>query len=245
VAALALSPLANADKITVFAVASLEEALAAVAAPFEERTGHRVVLTFAGSNALARQIENEVPADLFVSADQEWLDYVEQHGLAVPGSRRNLVANELVLVAPATSNVQLKLAPGVDLAALLDGKRLAIADPETAVAGKYGRTALANLGAWSAIEKQIAPAENVRAALAQVAHAEVPLGVVYRTDAMTERAVRIVDRFPPQSYPPILYGVLRVKRGASAAGAAFEEQLASPEAMAIFASLGFVAPATQ
>ena len=240
--ALVLSPAASAGKVMVFAAASLQEGLEAVAKPFEDRTGHRVVLSFAGSNALARQIENGAPADLFISADQQWADYIEQRGLAMPGSRRNLLANELVLVAPATSAVQVKLAPGVDLAAPLGGKRLAIADPETVPAGRYAQLALANLGAWTAVEKQVAPAENVRAALALVAHAEAPLGVVYRTDAMAERAVRIVDRFPSGSHPPIVYAMLRVKRSTSPAGAAFEDFLSSREAMSIFTGLGFVAP---
>ncbi|HET7400795.1 MAG TPA: molybdate ABC transporter substrate-binding protein [Usitatibacter sp.] len=241
-AALVLSPAASADKVVVFAAASLQEGLEAAAKPFEERTGHRVVLSFAGSNALARQIENGAPADLFISADPEWADYVEQRGLATPGSRRNLVANELVLVAPAASAVQVKLAPGVDLAAPLGGKRLAIADPEAVPAGRYAQLALTNLGAWGAVQKQVAPAENVRAALALVAHAEAPLGVVYRTDAMAERAVRIVDRFPPDSHPRIVYAMLRVKRSTSPAGAAFEDFLASREALSIFTGLGFVAP---
>jgi molybdate transport system substrate-binding protein len=241
-AALVLSPLASADKVIVFAAASLQEALEAAAKPFEERSGHRVVLSFAGSNALARQIESLAPADLFISADQQWADYIEQRGLAVPGSRRNLMANELVLVAPAASAVRVKLAPGVDLAAPLAGKRLAVADPDAVPAGRYARVALEKLGAWPAVEKQIAPAENVRAVLALVARAEAPLGVVYRTDALAEPAVRIVDRFPPESHPRIVYAMLRVKRSTSAAGGAFEQYLASREAMGIFTGLGFVAP---
>lgn len=241
-AALLLSPLALADKVTVFAAASLQEALEEVAKPFEERTGHSVVTSFAGSSALARQIQSGAPADLFISADPDWADYVEQRGLVVAGSRRNLVRNELVLVAPANSKIDMKLVPGVDIAGALGGKRLALGDPEVVPAGKYARAALTRLGAWPALADRIAPAENVRAVLALVARAEAPLGVVYRTDAMAERAVRIVDRFPPDSHPPIVYAVLRVKRGASSASQAFEDHLVSPEAMAIFTRLGFRAP---
>ena len=182
---LVLAPCASADTITVFAAASLKEALDAAAKPFEDSTGNKVAVSYAASSALARQIEAGAPATLFISADLDWVDYVEKRGLAVPGTRRNLLGNDLVLIAPAASTAALKIAPGFDLAAALgkDG-RLALANPDAVPAGKYAKAALTKLGAWPGVEGRVAPAENVRAALALVSRGEAPLGIVYRTDAM-------------------------------------------------------------
>ena len=236
---LAASSLARADTITVFAAASLKEALDSVAGAFQRKSPDRVVISYAGSNVLARQIENGAPAALFISADTEWIDYVEKRRVTVPNSRRELLGNELVLIAPAASRVSLGLVPGVALGTALQGKRLAIANPEAVPAGKYARLSLMALGAWSAIEKQLAPVDNVRAALLLVARGEAPLGVVYRTDALAEPRVRIVDTFPPRTHPPIVYPMVRVKRGDSPAAAAFAEYLVSPEALGQFERYGF------
>jgi molybdate transport system substrate-binding protein len=227
--------------VVVFAAASLREALGAAARGFESRTGHTAVVSYAGSNALARQIEAGAPAELFVSADAAWVDYVEARGLAVPGSRRNLLANDLVLVAPAGSATRLELVPGVDVAAALGERRIALANPEVVPAGRYAKAAFTSLGAWEAIRRKVAAAENVRAALALVARGEAPLGVVYRTDALAEKAVRIVAVFPEGSHPDIVYPLLRLK-GAGAAAAAFADYLAGPEARAAFERFGFRAP---
>lgn len=242
VAIAAATGAARADQVTVYAAASLKEALDAASKAFEAAAGHRVVVAYAASNALARQIDNGAPADLFISADADWIDHVERKGLAAPGSRRNLLANDLVLVAPAASAVQLKLAPGVNLAAALGGKRLALANPQAVPAGKYAKAALTALGAWAGIEGKVAATDNVRVALALVARGEAPLGVVYRTDAMAERNVRIVDTFPAGSHPPIVYPMVRLRRAATPAAAALAEYLASPQALAIFARFGFRAP---
>jgi len=231
-----------ADTVTVFAAASLKESLDEAAAAFEASSGHKVTLAYAGSNVLARQIENGAPADLLISADLDWIDYVEQRNLVVPGSRKNLLANELVLVTPASSNMRVKLAPGVDIASILGSRRIALANPDAVPAGKYAKAAFMSLGAWSAIEARVAAADNVRAALTLVARGEAPLGVVYRTDAMAEKGVRIVDTFPAGSYPAVVYPMVVLKRSTTPAAPALAAYLASPAALAIFRRYGFRAP---
>src|SRR5689334_6244789 len=196
-----LAPLlARADTVTVFAAASLQEALDAAVRPCESTTGNKVVVSYAASNALAKQIEAGAPATLFISADLEWMDYVEKRGDVVAGTRRNLLGNDLVLVAPAASAVFLRITPGFDLAKALGGGRLALANPAAVPAGTYARAALVSLGAWAGVEKRLAPVENVRAALALVSRNEAPLGIVYRTDAMADKGVRMVDAFPAGSF---------------------------------------------
>lgn len=231
---------ARAATVTVFAAASLQESLEAAARAFERRTGHSVVASYAGSNALARQIEAGAPAEIFFSADDGWIAYLQARGRAA-AAPRPLAGNDLVLVAPARSAVQLRLAPGVDLAAALGGRRMALANPEAVPAGRYARAALVALGTWSAVERKLAATDNVRAALALVARGEAPLGVVYRTDAMAEPKVRIVDTFPAGTHPPVTYSMVRLGRAGEAA-AAFESWLATAEARAIFTRHGFRAP---
>ena len=236
------APLAHADTVIVFAAASLKESLDAVSAAFESASGHKVAVSYAATNALARQIEAGAPADLFISADTDWIDYVEQKGLAAPGSRRTLLGNDLVLVAPASSTLQLKLAPGVNVAQALGDKRIALANPDAVPAGKYAKAAFTALGAWGGLETKVAAADNVRAALALVSRGEAPLGVVYRTDAMADRGVRIVDAFPASTHPPIVYPAVLLKRATSPAAAAFAAHLRSPESLATFVRFGFRAP---
>jgi molybdate transport system substrate-binding protein len=201
---------ARAAEVTVFAAASLKEALDEAAKRFETDTGNRVVVSYAGSNALAKQIESGAPADLFISADLDWMDYVEQRRLMVPGSRTNLLRNTLVLIAPATSSATLKIGPGFGLAAALGGGKLAMANPDSVPAGKYGKAALEALNVWSQVQPQVVRAENVRAALALVARGEAAFGIAYRTDAQAEQGVRIVDTFPESSHPPIVYPAARL-----------------------------------
>lgn len=236
------APAARAETVTVFAAASLKEALDANARAFEAASGHKVVVSYAGSNALARQVEAGAPAQLFLSADADWVEYVERKGLATPGSRRNLLANDLVLVAPAASTARLKLAPGVDLARILGERRIALANPDAVPAGKYAKAALTSLGAWDAVAGKVAAADNVRAALALVSRGEAPLGVVYRTDALADTGVRIVDAFPASTHPPIVYTMIALKKASTPAPAALAAYLASPEALATFAKFGFRAP---
>ena len=239
---LALAPAAWADNVIVFAAASLKEALDAAVHSYEAPGGNRVTISYAGSNALARQIESGAPADLFISADTDWIDYVEQRNLVLAGSRRTLLGNDLVLIAPATSRVQVKLMPGANVAAILGDKRIALANPDAVPAGRYARQAFTALGVWSAIERKVAAADNVRAALALVARGETPLGVVYRTDAMAEKNVRVVDAFPAGTHPPIVYPLVVLKRSTSPAAAALAAYLGGAEARATFEKFGFRAP---
>jgi len=236
--ALVAGPAARAETILVFAAASLREALDTTAKAYERTSGDKVTVSYAASNALARQIEAGAPAAIFISADTDWIDYVEKRGLTLAGSRRNLLGNDLVLVAPADSATALRIAPGFDLAAALRGRRLALADPQSVPAGRYAKAALVSLGGWSSVERRIAPAESVRAALAFVARGEAPLGIVYRTDALAEKAVRIVDTFPAGSHPPIVYPLVLLK-GASPAARALATHLASPLARATWERFGF------
>ena len=239
---LAFAAPAFADSVTVFAAASLKESLDAAAAAFKARTGHHVAVSYGGSNALARHVSNGAPADLFISADADWMDYADKRGVLVPGSRRDLLANDLVLVAPAASTATVKLAPGVRLAALLGDKRIAIANPDAVPAGKYAKAALTSLGAWDEVKDRIAATGNVRAALILVARGEAPLGVVYRTDALVEKSVKILDTFPAGSHPPIVYPMAQVQRMSPPAAFDFVDYLASAEALAIFQKRGFRAP---
>lgn len=223
---------AAAEAFVVFAAASLKEALDAQARAFGAATGHRVTVSYAASSALARHIEAGAPAALFIAADTDWIDYVEGKGLAVPGTRSNLLRNELVLVAPAKSAAALKIEPGFPIAAALASGRLAMADPAAVPAGKYGRAALEALGAWKEVAPRVAAAENVRAALALVARGEAPLGIVYRSDAMAEKGVRIVGTFPPATHAPIVYPLVLLKNAPSIAARDFAAWLAGPQARA-------------
>ena len=226
----------------VFAAASLKEALDAVVQSFAEGRGGQVEVSYAASSVLARQITRGAPADIFISADTDWVDFVEKAGVVARGSRRNLLANDLVLVAPANSTQGVKLNFGVDLAPALGKGRIAMGDPDSVPAGMYGKAALKSLGAWNSVEKRVAPAENVRSALALVARGEAPLGIVYRTDALAEKRVRIVDTFPSASHPPIVYPVVTLKRSSTPIATAFAGYLSTPEARAIFERYGFRLP---
>ncbi len=228
---------ALADRITVFAAASLKTAMDRLAALYEDATGGRVTVALAGSSALARQIQQGAPADVFVSANADWMDRLEADGLLVPGSRRDLLGNRLVLVAPDGAA---PLDPA-DLPAALGEGRLAMALVEAVPAGIYGRAALESLGLWQALGPRVAQADNVRAALALVATGAAPYGVVYATDAAAEPRVEVVATFPDDSHPPIVYPAALVGEGGAEA-AAFLDWLGEGEAGAVFADLGFTPP---
>ncbi len=230
---------AMAQDVLVFAAASMKNALDDVAAAYARPTGKKAIFSLAASSALAKQIESGAPADVFASADLDWMDYLDQRGLIRKETRTNLLGNRLVLIAPAGSAISLRLAPGVDVAAALGEERMAMANPDTVPAGRYGRAGLEALGAWRAVRSKVAPAENVRAALALVSRGETPLGIVYETDAMADKGVRIVDRFPADSHPPIVYPVAITKDSRSPDAASFLGFLRSPEAAAIFQRHGF------
>jgi molybdate transport system substrate-binding protein len=223
--------------ILVFAAASLENALRDVATAFTKSTGQGVTTSFAGSSTLGRQIDEGAPAAVFISADEQWMNAVETHGLVQLGTRRDLLTNHLALIAPKDSTVHLKIAPWFPLLQALGGGRLAMADPAVP-AGAYGQAALTKLGVWSQVAGQVARADNVRGALNFVARGEAPLGIVYDTDAMVEPNVRTVALFPDDTHPPILYPAALLK-GAPPAAAGFLRFLEGPEAKAIFERYGF------
>lgn len=226
----------------VLAAASLQESLSAAADAWAAKGKPRPVLSFAASSALARQIESGAPADLFLSADQEWMDYVQSRRLLAPGSRADLAANRLALIAPAASRTRLAIGPRFLLARALGEGRLAMADPDAVPAGKYGRQALTRLGVWPQVVGRIARAENVRAALALVARQEAPLGIVYATDARADSAVRIVGLFPPTSHAPIRYPVARLATSTHKDAETFRRFLLAREGRAVFLRFGFLPP---
>lgn len=225
--------------VIVFAAASLKNALDDIDAAWRRDTGKSVTASYAASSTLAKQIENGAPADLFISADAEWMDYLEQRKLIRPGSRSDLLGNSLVLIAPAGSTVQLTVAPGFPLLAALGDGRLAMADPAGVPAGKYGRAALEKLGVWPGVVNRIAAAENVRAALLLVARGEAPLGIVYATDAAIEPGVRIVATFPPDTHPPIVYPIAMTTSSENPNAAALLTYLHGAAARAQFQKAGF------
>ncbi len=228
-----------AQNLAVLAAASLKEALDDVSAQFQRATGSRVVVSYAASSTLAKQIENGAPADVFISADLDWMDYVDQRKLLRAGTRVNLLRNRLVLIAPAESRVQVEIKAGFALDRPLGNGKLSMADPDSVPAGKYGKAALEKLGAWSAVERKVARADNVRTALNFVARGEVPLGIVYETDAFAEKKVRVVARFPQDSHPAIIYPAAVLAESKHAATPAFLNYLKSGEARAIFEKYGF------
>jgi molybdate transport system substrate-binding protein len=230
----ALAASAHAQALTVLAAASLKDALDEAVAAYPAKP----VIAYGASSALARQIENGAPADLFISADLEWMDHVEKKNLLAPGTRRNLLGNRLVLIAPAKQPVKLQPAPGFPIANALGNGRIALAEPNSVPAGKYAKAAFEKLGVWDQVAPRVAAAENVRAALALVSRGETPLGVVYQTDANAERSVMIAGVFPADTHPPIVYPVAALK-GAKAGAAAFLEFLSQPQARAIFEKHGF------
>jgi molybdate transport system substrate-binding protein len=230
---------AKAADVVVFAAASLKNALDDIAAKWQHDTGKRAVISYAASSTLAKQIEAAAPADIFISADLDWMNYLEQRKLIAPSSRLNLLGNTLVLIAPKDSDVAIAIAPGFPLEAALGGGRLAMADPGSVPAGKYGKAALEKLGVWSAVESRVAAAENVRAALLLVARGEAPLGIVYKTDAAAEPGVKIVATFPADTLPPIIYPIALTATSSNPDAKAFLSYLASPAARPLFEKQGF------
>lgn len=238
-------PLQAADapqgELLVFAAASLANALDEIGAAYTKQTGHPVKFSYAASSALARQLEAGARADAFLSADLAWMDYVQARNLIERATRRNILGNRLVLVAPADSKTELKIAPGFALASALGSGRLATGDPDTVPVGKYARSALSSLGVWNDVADRLVRADNVRSALAFIARGETPLGIVYETDAKVERRVRIVDFFPADAHPPIVYPVA-VTAQARPAARQFVEFLQSAPAQEAFRKYGFREP---
>jgi len=242
-AVVALSPIgasaALAEDVVVFAAASLKNALDEIAAAWNADSGKAAVISYAASSALAKQIEEGAPADIFISADLAWMDDVAGKSLIKPETRSNLLGNRIVLVAPADSDVTLEIAAGMDLAGALGGGKLAMGDPAAVPAGKYGQAALESLGVWDSVSGSVAAAENVRAALALVSLGEAPLGIVYQTDAAADPGVKIVDTFPEDSHPPIIYPVALIASSENPDAAALLEYLRSDAARTAFEKQGF------
>ncbi|MFL5236935.1 MAG: molybdate ABC transporter substrate-binding protein [Rhizomicrobium sp.] len=232
---------ALAADVTVFAAASLTDALTEIGKSYQQKTGHSAAISFAASSVLARQIENSEGADVFVSADADWMDYLQKRDLVQPATRRNLLGSHLVLIAPADSKTSLRIAPHFKILAALGGGRLAVADPDSVPAGKYARATLTALGVWDSVATHLAPAENVRVALAYVAHGEAPLGIVYTTDAIAEPTVRVIGTFPDNIHPPIVYPVALTK-DAKPLAREFLAYVEGPEARGIFRKKGFEVP---
>ena len=230
---------AEEKSITVFAAASMKNALDEVDALFTRRSGIKVVASYAASSALMKQIEQGASADVFLSADTEWMDYGAKRNLIKNDTRENLLGNRLVLIAPKDSKIdKVNIAPGFDLAALVGNGRIATGDVRAVPAGLYAKAALEKLGVWSSVESKLAMAENVRAALVLVARGEAPLGIVYETDAKIDPSVKIVGVFPEDSHPPIIYPVAMTKDAKSEA-AQYLTFLTTPEAKAVFERYGF------
>ena len=237
---LAAAPAMAADRpVTVFAAASLKNALDEVGVAYVAKTRGAARFSYAGSPAIARQIEQGAPADIFISADSDWMDYLVGKRLIITGSRRDLLTNRLALIAPAEARTNLKIGKGMPLAKALGAGRLAVAGPDVP-AGRYARASLVKLGVWDSVSGRLAQAENVRAALQFVARGEAPLGVVYDTDAKAEPRVKIVGLFPDASHPRIVYPAALVAGGRNPRAAAFLNFLSGPEARAVFSRHGFV-----
>ena len=234
-----LSPTATAADVTIFAAASLKEALDEQARQFEAGTRSKVIVSYGASNALAKQIEAGAPADIYISADVDWMNYIDERRLLAPNTRTDLLRNTLVLIAPSSSHSTLKIAPNFPLVAALGAERLAMANPDSVPAGKYGKSALATLGVWKGVEKRVARADTVRAALVLVSRGEAPFGIVYKTDALADKGVRVVDTFPPDTHAPIVYPAALLAASKSPAAKPLLDYLRSAPARAVWGKYGF------
>lgn len=233
-----LAGTAWAGQVTVFAAASSTDALTEVIEAFNAQGEHKAVASFASSSTLAKQIEAGAPAGIFLAANPRWMEYVDERGLAK--EHQSFVGNRVVLVAPSGAEREFMLEPGVDLVSSLDGRRIAIGDPDHVPAGLYAKAGLEHLGIWDAVAPHLARAKDVRAALAYVERAETPLGFVYATDAVASGKVTVLSVFPDGAHPPVTYPVARLSDDEAAR--AFYTYLTSEEGFGVFARLGFSRP---
>jgi len=230
---------AQGGDVVVFAAASLKNALDAVNAQWQKETGKRVSISYAASSALAKQIEQGAPAQMFISADLDWMDYVAGKNLIKPDTRSNLLGNRIVLIAPKDTAQPIEIKAGFDLARMLGEGRLSMANVDAVPAGKYGKAALEKLGAWASVSGKIAQAENVRAALLLVSRGEAPAGIVYQTDAAADPSVRIIGTFPEDAHPPIIYPMALTAGANPRDAAAFLAYVKSASAKPLFEAQGF------
>lgn len=235
----AFAPASAAERITAFAAASLMNALDAINAEWRKQTGKEIVTSYAASSALAKQIEQGAPADVFFSADLAWMDYLTDRKLIRSSTRTNLLGNRLVLISAMPQTGPVEVGPGLDLAGLLGDGRLAMGAVDSVPAGKYGKAALEGLGIWPTVEEKVAGVESVRAALLLVSRGEAPYGIVYRTDAAADPSVKVVGIFPEDSHPPIVYPVAITSDSKNADASAYLDFVKSPAATAIFEAQGF------
>lgn len=243
----AIQPASAAEKVTVFAAASLKNALDSITASWKTDAGKETAVSYAASSALAKQIEENAPADVFISADLDWMKKLSDAKLIKEGSEVQLLGNRIVLVAPKDSKAETKIEKGFDLAGLVGDGKLAMGDIKAVPAGKYGKMALESLGVWDKMEGKVAMAENVRAALKLVATGEAAVGIVYATDAKAEPEVRVIGQFPAGSHPKIIYPVGIIAASKNKNAAAFVTYLQGAKAQAIFKEQGFtvlIPPAT-
>lgn len=227
------------EKVTVFAAASLKNALDNINAAWKADRGKEATISYAASSALAKQIEEGAPADIFISADLDWMKYLSDKNLTQKDTEVELLGNRIVLVAPKDSAATTTIAPNFDLAGLVGGGKLAMADVKAVPAGKYGKAALESLGVWGSVEGKVAQAENVRAALKLVSTGEAALGVVYATDAVAEPGVKVIGTFPQDSHPPIVYPAGLIAPSKNADAAEFLKYLQSRKAKGLFEEQGF------
>lgn len=234
------APAAEPD-VVVFAAASTTNAITEIGKRYKTRRLGHITPSFASSSTLAKQIANGAPADVYLSANKKWMDFLEEKDAVAKASRFDLLGNRIVLIAPLQSSIQaVQVKQGLDLAALLGGEgRLSMGDPDHVPAGMYGKMALQTLGLWQQVANRLAPMKDVRAALVLVERAEAPLGLVYTTDAAISKKVCVVGTFPVESHPPIVYPVAAVSGGKTDATARFLNFLKTPAARAVFAAYGF------
>ncbi len=234
------APGADLDSVTVFAAASTTNAINDIGQMFADKGHGKIVPSYASSSTLAKQIENGAPANVFISADEPWMNYLEDRKLIEPGSRFDLLSNKLVLIAPSDSSInKVEIGPKFDLSKLLDNGKLATGDPDHVPAGKYAKAALEKLGVWTGVENKLARAADVRGALTLVERGEAPLGIVYLTDAAITAKVKVVGVFPADTHPKIVYPTALIVGKASVAAKSFLDFLKTPEAKAIFEKYGF------
>lgn len=233
------SPALAQDKVTVFAAASMKNALDAANAEWAKETANEATVSYAASSALAKQIEAGAPADIFISADQAWMDYAADKKLIKNDTRVNLLGNRLVLVAPADKAKPVDIKEGFDLSGLVGDGKLAMGAVDSVPAGKYGKAALEKLGVWAAVQGKVAGAESVRAALVLVSRGEAPYGIVYQTDAAADPGVKIVGTFPQNTHEPIIYPVAILSESKSPVATAYLDFLKSAKAAPLFEKQGF------
>lgn len=230
---------ASSQKIVIFAAASLKNALDNANAAYTAQTGKQVTVSYAASSALAKQIEGGAPADIFISADTDWMAYLGEKKLLKPDTQVNLLGNEIVLIGAKDKAQPVEIKAGMDLAGLIGAGRLAMGQVDSVPAGKYGKAALEKLGLWSSVENKVAGAESVRAALALVSRGEAPYGIVYQTDAASDPGVAIVGTFPQASHPPIIYPLAITATSKNKDVDAYYDFLKSSKAEPFFQDAGF------